>query len=179
MTDLSDTATAFVPPAPRRLLWRAMRLAWHGRALWHRIVRPLTMGVRAIVLDGPEDAPRVLLIRHSYIGGWHLPGGGVDRGETIDAAMRREVREEVGLSVDGPAPLLGLYARFAGGVSDHVGVFVVKGWSGTPTVDGVEIVEARFFPLDALPPGTTAATRRRIAELTDEDRATIAGAQHW
>lgn len=152
-------------PVPRRLVWLALRLAWLGRGLWHRLSRPLTMGVRAIILDGPAGARRVLLIRHSYVGGWHLPGGGVDRGETLAEAMRREVREEVGLSVDGPARFLGLYARFVAGASDHVGVFVVESWSGAPAADGVEILEARFFPLDALPPGITPATRRRLGEM--------------
>ena len=46
--------------------------------------------------------------------------------------MAREVREEVGLEVVGTARMLGLYARFRHGSSDHVSVFVVDEWSGTP-----------------------------------------------
>lgn len=160
-------AALTAPPATRRpaiphmrIPPGVLRLAWHARNLWHRIARPLTMGVRAIVLDGD----RVLLIRHSYVGGWHLPGGGVQKHETLAEAMRREVREEVGLIAE-DGRFFGLYARFRHGASDHVGVFVVRAWSGAVQPDGVEILEARFVPLDALPAETSPATRRRLAEV--------------
>jgi hypothetical protein len=61
--------------------------------------------------------------------------------------------------------MMGLYARFRHGASDHVSVFVVDEWSGTPDVDGLEIAECRFFPRDALPEDTTPATRRRLEEV--------------
>lgn len=148
-----------------------LRLAWHARNAWHRVARPLTMGVRAIILDGDG---RVLLIRHSYVPGWHLPGGGVDKGETLAEAMRREVREEVGLTV-GEARPLGVYLRLKRGASDHVGVFVAEAWSGTPKVDRFELVDAAFFPLDRLPEDTTPATLRRLAEF--REKAPIS--EHW
>lgn len=153
---------------------RAMRIAWHARNLWHRLTRPITMGVRVIVLEESTPA-RVLLIRHSYIGGWHFPGGGVAKGETLAEAMRREVREEVGLSVESDAQPSGMYARFRHGASDHVAVFVVTGWSGTPTADGMEILETRFFPLDRLPEDISPPTRRRLAEFVDG----APPAEHW
>lgn len=148
-----------------------LRFAWHARNLWHRVARPLTMGVRAIVTDGD----RVLLIRHSYVAGWHLPGGGVDKGETLVEAMKREVREEVGLIVESGAQPLGVYARFRHGASDHVAVFVASTWSGTPRADGFEIADVAFFPLDALPADTTRSTVQRLAEY----RGLEAPAEHW
>ncbi len=161
----TSTLRAVLRPA---LTSPLLRLAWHGRNVWHWVARPLTMGVRAIILDDSRDRngpASVLLIRHSYVGGWHFPGGGVEKGETLVEAMRREVREEVGLAVEsGPQPF-GVYARFRHGASDHVAVFVVRGWSGTPRADGMEILEARFFPLNRLPEDTSPATRRRIDEF--------------
>ena len=49
----------------------------HAGARW---VRPLTIGVRAAIIDADD---RVFLVRHSYVAGWHLPGGAVEPGETI------------------------------------------------------------------------------------------------
>lgn len=154
MTDLTLPTRAMPNP------FNPLRLAWRARNAWHRVARPLTMGVRAIVLDGDS----VLLIRHSYVPGWHLPGGGVDKGETLVEAMKREVREEVGLHIECKAQPLGMYARFRSGASDHVALFVADSWRGVPRADGFEILEAAFFPLDRLPEETTPATRRRLAE---------------
>jgi 8-oxo-dGTP pyrophosphatase MutT (NUDIX family) len=57
---------------------------------WSRLTRGKTLGVRALVTD---EQGRVLLIEHTYVLGWWLPGGGVDRGETAHQAVARELRE--------------------------------------------------------------------------------------
>jgi 8-oxo-dGTP pyrophosphatase MutT (NUDIX family) len=127
-----------------------------------RFSRGLTLGVRALVLD---PAGCVFLVKHSYISGWHLPGGGVEPGETLLDALGRELLEEGNIELTGSAALHGLY--FNAGVSDrdHVALFVVRAFRQTtaPTA-GHEIIAHGFFPIDALPDGTTAATRARIAE---------------
>lgn len=149
-----------------------LRAAHLIRLGWYRVRRPVTLGTRAILAD---DQGAVLLIRHSYVSGWHLPGGGVDRGETLAAAIRREVREETGLEIREIDRMLGLYARFRHGASDHVAIFEVRRWAGEIAVDGLEIVDARFFDPDMLPAETTPATRRRIAEW----RGRTPIADHW
>jgi hypothetical protein len=48
----------------------------------------VTLGVRAAVIDERE---RVLLLRHTYTTGWFLPGAGIERGETAEEVLRREL----------------------------------------------------------------------------------------
>jgi ADP-ribose pyrophosphatase YjhB (NUDIX family) len=144
----------------RKVLYKASsRFFLHP---WFRLTRGISLGVRALVRD--EDG-RILLIRHSYTPGWHLPGGGVEAGETAEAAVIRELHEESGVVTLARPRLFGLYCngrRFRG---DHVALYRVTDFRREPFTATAEILEARFFPPDALPDTTTAATLRRIAEV--------------
>ena len=129
------------------------------------IIRGMTLGVRAVVLDAEN---RVFLVRHSYVSGWHLPGGGVDLGETMEQAMRRELKEEGDIDLTGPAELHGIFLNSHVSRRDHVAVYVVRQFRQDRIPEpNREIVECGFFAIAALPEGATRGTRLRIAEVLD------------
>jgi 8-oxo-dGTP pyrophosphatase MutT (NUDIX family) len=131
-----------------------------------RYRRAMTLGVRAVVLGENRE---VLLIRHSYVPGWHFPGGGVEPRETLRDSLARELEEEAGVVLTGEPRLHGVFLNRRYSQRDHVAVFVCREWKQPhpPAVPNIEILECGFFPLDALPEGTTDATRRRLAEIID------------
>lgn len=126
------------------------------------LITPAVFGVRGVVEDGQG---RILLVRHSYIGGWHLPGGGVDRGEPPENAVVREMEEEVGLMESTPPEFIALYSQKVFWVTNVVGLYRLRN-ARIDFKPNLEIREAQFFDLAALPVNTTAATRQRLAELT-------------
>jgi ADP-ribose pyrophosphatase YjhB (NUDIX family) len=148
---------------------RMMRAAEPAlRALLHffwRFSRGLTLGVRAVVIDA---AGKVFLVRHSYVSGWHLPGGGVEAGETLVQALARELREEGDIEVVDTPQFHGVFFNPVDSPRDHVAVFVVRVFRQDPaTRPNREIAERGFFSLDALPAETTPGTRRRLAEVLE------------
>jgi 8-oxo-dGTP pyrophosphatase MutT (NUDIX family) len=154
----------------RRALEPAIRRVLH--AYW-RFARSMTLGVRALVAD-PQG--RVLLVKHSYVTGWHLPGGGVEVGETIQDALARELLEEAGITALEPPVLHGIFFNSRVSRRDHVALFVIRAFrqEGGPR-NPREIVDYGFFALNALPPDTTRGTRARLAEVFD--RATVS--ERW
>jgi ADP-ribose pyrophosphatase YjhB (NUDIX family) len=156
-----DAIRRFFEPAIRRVL----HVHW-------RFSRGLTIGVRGLVFDAQG---RVFLVKHSYVTGWHLPGGGVEHGETLVAALTRELREEGNIELLGSPELYGIYWNRRIAWRDHVALYVVRSFRQTaPPQPNSEIVAHGFFAPDALPEGTTVSTRARIAEvLAGRDAAEI------
>lgn len=144
----------------RRALEPAIRRVMH---FYWRFSRPATLGVRAMVIDG---AGRIFLVKHSYVAGWHLPGGGVETGETLLEALTHELAEEGNIQLGSTPQLYGVYFNKRTSRRDHVALFIVRDFRQNGQLQpNREIIEHGFFAPDALPEDTTRATRARIAEV--------------
>lgn len=142
------------------LLGTLYMLVIAGRNAWWRVRRPLLIGVRVLVVEGD----RVLLVRHrSGRTPWSLPGGGVEKHEPLAAAAQRECFEEAGVRVRIDSAH-GIYDHFFLGMSNYIAVFVAVPLSPLALRRSLEIAEARYFPLDALPPTIERGSARRISE---------------
>jgi 8-oxo-dGTP pyrophosphatase MutT (NUDIX family) len=139
-------------------LRRALHLYW-------RFARGMTLGVRAVVLDSDS---RVFLVKHSYVVGWHLPGGGVEVGETLRDALRRELAEEGRIELSGEPALHGIFFNSHVSRRDHVAVYLVRHFRQDRLPEpNHEIIACGFFEAGALPADTTQGTRLRISEVLD------------
>ncbi|MEM1140641.1 MAG: NUDIX domain-containing protein [Pseudomonadota bacterium] len=142
-------------------LFHVYRAAKRLRQSVRFVIRRPSLGVRGIVVN---EAGAVLLVRHTYVAGWFLPGGGVKFKEAPAAALIREMREEAGVVIH-ETRLIGLFPNFTRLQSDYVALFDCPDWSEADAFrPDFEIAERAFFPLEDLPSATTPATRRRLAE---------------
>ncbi len=137
------------------------------------LTRGLTLGVRAVVRS--KDG-RFLLVRHTYTAGWHLPGGGVEKGEASETALYNELLQETGLRLLGQPRLHGIYHNDSTSQRDHVIVYVCS-VEGEPTEkpSSLEISEVGFFSIDDLPDDTERGTIARLQEISEG----IVPARNW
>ena len=147
----------------RRALEPLIRPVIH---FYWRLSRPATLGARAMVIDAQD---RVFLIKHSYVDGWHLPGGGVETGETLLEALARELVEEGNIVMSATPRLHGMFFNRRISRRDHVALYIVRDFrQDSIPQPNREIIAHGFFALDALPEDTSRATRARIAEVFDK-----------
>jgi len=148
--------------------WFSRLLYWCDR-LRYRVTRPVTVGVRLLLVqDG-----KILLVKHTYRPHWYLPGGKVERGETLEQAARREANEELGATL-GVLCLFGVYSNFYEGRSDHIVVFVCDDFTLTGKTDR-EIERFARFPFAQLPEGVSPGSQHRIAEYVHWDGKSVVG----
>ena len=141
-----------------------LRILYRLYQIYLFIVRPLTLGVRVMLIR----RGKVLLVRQTYMDGWFIPGGRIEKGETPEQAARREAREEVGARLKTIA-LLGIYSNFKEWKSDHNVLFFSEDFTLGGRHDQ-EISEVRFFPLTALPAGLWPGHRQRLLEYQRDRR---------
>ncbi len=133
-----------------------------SRTLW-LILKPLSFGVRILMVRDQN----ILLVKHIYQDQWFLPGGIIERGETVEDAVRREAAEEVGAILQ-DLSLFGVYTNFERGKSDHVVVFLSRDFSLNGHSDG-EIERWDFFDVDALPDDISPGSRKQIERYKNGD----------
>ncbi len=132
-------------------------IAMLGRAL----LTPVAFGAIAIVV---EPGGKIVLVRHSYVDGWSLPGGGVGRGEPPGDAILREMREEIGLvRCDSPI-FYGLFTRRVGLATNVIALYHLMN-AEVAFRPNLEIREIQFADPANPPPGTSEGTLRRLAEF--------------
>ncbi len=147
-------------------------IVWPLYRVYSRLARGVTLGVRGLVLNA---AGEVLLVEHTYMPGWYLPGGGVEAGETAEQALIRELEEEAGIRVVGRPQLVGVHANHRVFRGDHVLVYRVDNWTQGQATQRGEIKAVAWCAPDQLPGDTSPGTRRRIAEALGGEEV----ASHW
>lgn len=127
---------------------------WIARAFqkYWRVVRGLILSVETCVFD---EAGRTLMVQNESGGTWELPAGLVLKGENLEMALRRILRDLAGIEVNGKPELSFFHA---GGKNRQTGVYLVRHWRSV-TTPGREI---GFFPLQSLPPEIAPHTAERI-----------------
>ena len=133
------------------------KLLYLGFKIYCFLFRPIRMGVRVMMIDGNN----VWLVRHTYLPGWFMPGGGLNKWESLDQAARREAREETGAEL-GAMSFVGVFTSFVQWKTDHTAIFLCNDFKFVGGSDA-EIAELKAFPLTELP-GETYGLHRLLLE---------------
>lgn len=135
-----------------------------SRQLFWRVFKPTTIGIRLFLVTNKK----ILLVKHFYLNQWFLPGGGVKSKETIREALKREIKEEVGVDLKEKIQILGIYSNFQEHKKDYIIVFLMETSEEIETTiapRNFEIEDIRYFSFNDLPLNISPGTKRRIQEF--------------
>lgn len=133
---------------------------------------PLIVNAAGVIIV--DEKNRVLLQRRTDNDKWSIPGGGIDLGETIEEAAKREVFEETNLVVDE----ISLFNVYSGEEQHWIYpdgnevyftniVYITNRFEGIMKVDGIEGKELRFFEVDTLPQDITPSNIPILRDVKD------------
>ena len=151
-------------------LWLVRLLLSRSLHTYFLMSRGLTLGVRAMVRSNDG---KFLLVRHTYTPGWHFPGGGVEKGQTAEQALRTELLQETNLQITKAPTIHGFFYNNNVSKRDHILAYcceVQSDLEAKPT--SLEIAEVGYFSFEDLPPDTDPGTIRRIRETVFGDEKT-------
>jgi 8-oxo-dGTP diphosphatase len=137
-------------------IWRRLPGSIRRRAVRTGQSR-FTVTAGALIFD--EDN-RLLLLDHFFRpdGGWGIPGGFLNKGEQPEEALRRELREEIGIEVDRVQFLFARTLRRPG----QIEIYFRARALGQPVPCSFEIKRAEWFTFDELPADLSNDQRRLI-----------------
>lgn len=115
------------------------------RSYWF-VTRPTTQGAKVVIVCGGE----ILLVKPTYGYKYTLPGGGVKKGESPEAAAQREALEEVGIVLKSLVPLESFVTNYEY-KKDTVHGFYAETSSKDFSLNDLEIDLAEWHPLSNLP----------------------------
>lgn len=151
-----------------KLKWLIYKITHPFVRLYWQIFKPKTYGARAIILHEAD----ILLVKNINVSHWSLPGGKIDKGETAEECLLRELNEELALFILKTDYKLGEYLSDKEGKRDKVYIFIVK--LPSPIFQKQwELQDAQWFPLSRLPENLSPAVSRRINEFQNRSRNLI------
>lgn len=125
--------------------------------------RGMTLGVRCACMD---ENGHYVMVRHGYVDGWQFPGGGVEKGETIMEALRREAREEAGIIFEDDPEFFGFYYNEKTTRRDHVALYLCHAWRQVDNPESsFEIQEIARISPDMAEAELAPSAWRRLQEL--------------
>lgn len=127
-------------------------------ALW--LKQRSTLGAQIALFDGTK----VLLVRHTYKPGWHLPGGGVEPPEDPHETAIRELLEETGYRIASSPELLGILPNPSPATrTDYIALYGSTEFTLQASPSSSEIAELAWHQIDALPDSTTSFCRNAVS----------------